>query len=235
MKPPALVLFVKAARPGEVKTRLSPSLSPEQACRMHRAFAEDLVALTADLGADRFLATNDVTDAFVADLARRAGIGLVAQHPGDLGERMLDVQSKLAPDHAGVVILGGDCPTLPAPYVRDALLPAGRDVVLGPATDGGYYLIGAPGPTPELFAGMPWGGPAVLAQTLERATRAAQGVRLLPFWYDVDTPDALALLGAHLAHLSLDVAPVTREALRQIDRGAAPRMRGKLTGRRSTG
>lgn len=210
---PALVVFVKAARQGEVKTRLCPPLTGEQACALHRAFAEDVMSLTAALPAHRILATNDIGDPFVVDLARRAGVPTRLQHPGDLGERMADVFEALAPAHRGVVILGGDCPTLPVAHVREALEQAATRLVLGPATDGGYVLIGAPRPAPHLFTGVRWGGPTVLVDTLTRAAVAGDPVHLLPFWYDVDTEDALALLRAHLLLLPAEIAPATRSAL----------------------
>jgi hypothetical protein len=112
-----------------------------------------------------------------------------------------------------VVIVGGDCPTLPVQHLREALERASRELVIGPAVDGGYYLFGAPHPTPELLSGMVWGGPSVLHETLLRAARAARRVHLLPFWYDVDTPEALALLRAHLPHLPAETARATRAIL----------------------
>lgn len=216
MTQPALVLFVKAAREGEVKTRLCPPLTPARACALHRAFAEDVMSLTAGLPAHRILATNDVDDPFVTELARRASVPIRPQHTGDLGERMADVFEALARAHRGVVILGGDCPTLPVAHLREALEHAGTRLVLGPATDGGYVLIGAPRSTPHLFEGVRWGGPTVLADTLARAAAAHDPVHMLPFWYDVDTEDALALLRAHLLLLPTEVAPATRAALRAL-------------------
>jgi uncharacterized protein len=216
---PALALFVKAPRAGEVKTRLVPTLGAEQACALHRAFAEDAMALTSDLGAARVLATNDPGDPFIVDLARRAAVPIRAQHPGDLGERMADAIAALAPGHRGVVILGVDCPTVPPSYLREALSRAAAGIVLGPATDGGYYLIGASRAVPYLFHGLRWGGPTVLRDTLERAADASDTLHLLPFWYDVDTPDALALLRAHLRLMPAHVAPATRAALGRLAGG----------------
>ena len=213
MTKPALVLFVKAARQGEVKTRLCPPLTPAQACALHRAFAQDVMSLTTGLPAHRILATNDIGDPFVTDLARRAGVPIRLQHPGDLGERMADVFEALAPAHRGVVILGGDCPTLPVAHLREALEQAATRLVVGPAVDGGYVLIGAPRPAPHLFAGVRWGGPTVLADTLTRAAAARDPVHLLPRWYDVDTEGALAQLRAHLLLMPAEVAPATRAAL----------------------
>jgi rSAM/selenodomain-associated transferase 1 len=216
MKATALALFVKAARPGEVKTRLAPPLTPEAACAMHRAFAEDLLALTSGLPVERWVFTNDTTDPFVSNLARGAGVPLHEQHPGDLGDRMLDALERLTPLHQGVVILGSDCPTVPLAFLHEATKRARAGLVLGPAVDGGYYLIGAPRPVPELFSEMPWSGPAVLAETMNRVSRSGEPLHLLPFWYDVDDAEALALLRAHLGMLPPEVAPATRAALRGI-------------------
>jgi len=83
--------------------------------------------------------------------------------------------------------------------------------VLGPANDGGYWLVGARRPAPELFDDMPWGTPVVLPRTLARLRTADHA--LLPFWYDVDDPASMGLLVSHLDVLPPDVAPATRRAL----------------------
>ena len=109
--------------------------------------------------------------------------------------------------------IGSDAPTLPREHLRaarDAL--ASHDVVLGPSTDGGYWLVGARRPAPELFDGMTYGHDRVLTETLARA----RGCALLPFWYDVDRPSDLELLVMHLHHLPESIAPATRRALAVI-------------------
>jgi hypothetical protein len=223
MKRPALVPFFKAPREGAVKTRLCPPLHAAQACALHRAFAQDLLARCATLAADVVLSTDDPTDAFVAELARRHGVPIRPQPPGDLGERMADVVAALAPDHEGVVLVGADCPTLPAGHLDEALERAGDGPVIGPAADGGYLLIGLPRPAPELFSGLRWGGPDVLAETLRRAENAGLALRLLPPWYDVDTGEDLGRLRVDLARLPADAAPATRAALAAIRGRARPR------------
>lgn len=223
MRLPAVALFVKGARPGNVKTRLVPPLSLEHACAMHRAFAEDLVQVVAGLAAEPFVFTDDVDDPFVGDLARRAGMPLLAQHPGNLGDRMLDALARLTPGRRGGIIVGSDSPTLPPAFLREAVERVADGVVLGPALDGGYYLIGGPRPVPELFSGIPWSTPHVLAETLTRAAALGHPFHLLPFWYDVDTAGELALLGAHLATLPRETAPRTRLALEAArEAGEAP-------------
>ena len=109
-----------------------------------------------------------------------------------------------------------DTPGLPDRYLRKALrtLTAHRaDLVLGPARDGGYYLIGLTSPAPELFDGVPWSTKHVYATTLERARRLGLRVASLPPWEDVDTPDALGRLAATLARASGTIAPRTKRWL----------------------
>ena len=89
------------------------------------------------------------------------------------------------------MVIGSDSPTLPVTILRAAFgtLRLDADVVLGPAEDGGYYLVGASRPVAELFRGIPWGTPGVLEATVAAASRAAARLVLLPTWYDVDVPE----------------------------------------------
>ena len=114
-----------------------------------------------------------------------------------------------------MVLIGTDSPTLPAAIVRRGFARLARaDCVLGPATDGGYYLIGAREPLPRsLFASMPWSSGTVGAETLRRARDAGLRVALLPTWYDVDDEAGLARLAADRA---LSRAPHTRAALLRL-------------------
>jgi glycosyltransferase A (GT-A) superfamily protein (DUF2064 family) len=101
-----------------------------------------------------------------------------------------------------VALIGTDVPTLPASILRDAFrLLRNSDVVLGPACDGGYYLVGVSRRVPPIFDGIPWGRSTVLEATLADINRLGLRCRLLPFWYDVDTMPSLRLLAAHLAAL----------------------------------
>ncbi len=121
---------------------------------------------------------------------------LIPQRPGDLGARMHGAFEDLCTDGVrGVILVGSDLPTLPTEHVSAAarsLDDASREVVvLGPAADGGYYLVGLKRPHPELFVGPEWGSATVLDDTVSLAARANLEVRLLPPWYDVDTADDL--------------------------------------------
>ncbi|HJQ83722.1 MAG TPA: TIGR04282 family arsenosugar biosynthesis glycosyltransferase [Candidatus Binatia bacterium] len=172
--------------PGAVKTRLARTLGPEAACALHRAFLLDL--------ADRLRGVQyPVTWAFhppEADFARLVpGSRCRAQAGADLGERMANaIAAEFAEGAGAVVVIGVDAPHLALDTLVEAAgaLAGGADVVLGPARDGGYYLIGLAAPAPELFAGIVWGGADVLAATRASALAAGLAVHLLPADFDVD-------------------------------------------------
>jgi rSAM/selenodomain-associated transferase 1 len=113
-----------------------------------------------------------------------------------------------------VVLIGSDNPTLPGTIVEDACRALDdHDLVIGPSTDGGYYLIGMSAPHPGVFEGITWSTDLVYAQTLERAKQLGLRVAPTPVWYDVDTLAELRRLRRELAGLPPDVAPATRSRL----------------------
>jgi rSAM/selenodomain-associated transferase 1 len=120
---------------------------------------------------------------------------LVPQRGGTIGDRMRHVLAGLfARGYTSVVIVGSDLPTLPDAYVNAAferLRDDRTDVVIGPATDGGYYLIGLRSVSSRLFDAIPWSTPMVLARTMEIAETLRLTVSLTPQWYDVDSVDDL--------------------------------------------
>ena len=128
---------------------------------------------------------------------------LVPQANGDLGDRLSDfVTTQLVAGAASVVVLGSDSPTVPLEYVERAFAQLERaDVVLGPATDGGYYLVGCARRVPPIFDRIDWGGPEVLSQTVARLADPSWRLALLPPWYDVDTLEDWHMLRGHLAAL----------------------------------
>jgi len=203
---PALVLFARAPRPGEVKRRLTPTLTIEEALGLHLALLEDSLELVAraarEAEADPFLSFSEPFETsgsaeFASLEAAARGIPRLAQRQGDLGARLLGALTDLIGDRRpGAVIVGSDSPTLPQAILVDALgrLRAGVDVVLGPAEDGGYYLIALARPAPELFAGVAWGGADVLDATLARAKRLGLAAEQLAPTFDVDESADLARL-----------------------------------------
>jgi glycosyltransferase A (GT-A) superfamily protein (DUF2064 family) len=115
-----------------------------------------------------------------------------------------------------VIIIDSDTPTLPSTYLLDALdriQNESTDLVLGPAEDGGYYLIGLKRPCRSLFDSIPWSGPSVLSETLRRASAQRLEVATLPPWFDVDTASDLLRLRNDLATNGSGLAPHTRAFL----------------------
>jgi rSAM/selenodomain-associated transferase 1 len=220
---PALVLLAKAPRPGYVKSRLQPPLTPQQAADLYAAFLSDLVAATRRLGAVRYLGCDPTADdPFLRELAARERLTLFNQEGADLGTRMCHGLARaLATGHERAVLIGADLPTLPAAHLRAAFRGLEQaEAVLGPSCDGGYYLVGCRGAVPPIFDALPWGTPRVLALTLARLIDRKIPTALLPFWYDVDRPEDLALLRRHLTVLETETgrpkAPATARVLARL-------------------
>ena len=197
-----LGVFAKRPTRGAVKTRLAAESSPEWAAAVAAAFLSDVLDRLSAVEARRVVAF-DPPDAlpYFADLVR-GRFTLLAQSDGDLGRRMASFFAGQLHAGAGpVVLVGTDSPTLPVDFVEEAFRRLERaDVVLGPAADGGYYLIGCAGRLPPVFDSIAWGGPRVLLDTVARLPADCR-LAVLPPWYDVDTlADWFALRG-HLAAL----------------------------------
>jgi rSAM/selenodomain-associated transferase 1 len=128
---------------------------------------------------------------------------LTPQAEGDLGQRLASfISSQLALGASRVVVVGTDSPSLPVEFIERSFVALDdADVVLGPATDGGYYLIGCRDCLPPVFEGIRWSGEAVLADTIARLSDPRWRLALLPPWYDVDTPADWAMLRGHVAAL----------------------------------
>ena len=192
-----VLLFLKAPRPGLVKTRLAGSVGPHGAAELQRAFAADLLEWLAALrGVERRIvfAPADGREDCARLLPTGAGgrFRWEPQVPGDLGARLSAAFSSAFEGGAGrVIALGADAPLLGPGIVRRAFRTlARRDSVLGPARDGGYYLVGLRREEPRIFEGIPWSTPAVLEETLRRIEVARLSGELLPPMGDVDTgPD----------------------------------------------
>lgn len=192
----ALVIFAKAPIPGEVKTRLCPPLTPDEAATLHGSFVLDMLERTKLAGAKlqlpfhRYLACAPSSElVFFKIMEERQGVRLLDQVGEDLGQRMHRTSVELfAKGYKQVIIVGTDVPTLPLSVYQEALAILGRsDVVVGPALDGGYYLIGLTQPVEQLFTGIPWSTDQVLAVTQQKAETLGLSVGLTTAWRDVDT------------------------------------------------
>ena len=194
----AFVVIAKAPRPGLCKTRLEPLLAPDGCARLQEVLIRRAAAWAAAAGPAYVAFTPDDAHDEIAALAPDAK--LIPQADGDLGARLAAATGAALEDHGGpVVLVGVDSPQLHAAHAAAAVddLRAGIDMTVGPATDGGYYLIGLREPHPELFA-LPteaWGGEDVLRLTLEAAATAGLSIGMLRSERDLDdAQDALAFL-----------------------------------------
>ena len=199
----ALVIFAKAPIPGEVKTRLCPPLTPDEAATLHGSFVLDmlerttLAVATLQLPLHRYLACAPSSAlVFFKIMEERQGVKLIDQVGDDLGARMQHAfETMFEKGYHRVCIVGTDVPSLPLDHYKQALaLLETNDLVLGPALDGGYYLIGLTRAAPDLFTRIPWSTDRVLALTQERATTLGLNTALLPQWRDVDTIEDLHAL-----------------------------------------
>lgn len=186
-----LIVFVKRPRPGEVKTRLAQNVGADDASAVYRAMAEHVLRETAARAAGEYGRLVRFTPASAREEIERwlPSEPCAPQAGDDLGERMAHAFAQAFADGTRrVVLIGTDTPALERGHVLQAFQALRtHDLVIGPARDGGYYLVGLAAPRPELFRGIAWSTPSVCAATLARA--AAHGLRThaLPELCDVDT------------------------------------------------
>lgn len=208
-----LAVFVRAPVPGETKTRLAPVLGDEGSAALYRAFVWDVLEhVPAGLEAELWCA-GELDHPELVALAERHHIRRVAQPEVGLGARMATALAAAIARSGRGLVIGSDSPTLGPELLSLAAAALDEaDVVLGPSADGGYYLVGMRGAVAPIFEGVRWSTHHVLEDTLALAGEAGLQPRLLAPWYDVDTPDDLRLLRAHLA-LAPEAAPHTAAQL----------------------
>jgi rSAM/selenodomain-associated transferase 1 len=208
-----VLVFSKPALPGKVKTRLIGELSAVQAAALHAAFLDDLLGR---LERGRF----DLRLAWAVDSAEPLPVSSVPalrQSGGDLGHRLFRGLSEVAREFPAVGAIGSDHPDIPLSLVHQAFdkLVGGADVALGPADDGGYYLIALRREAlrPEIFQEVPWSSSDVLEVTLDHCRELDLKVALLPTGSDVDTPADLDRLCRRLREKAAIDCPRTRRLL----------------------
>jgi hypothetical protein len=209
-----IAFMAKASAPGRDKTRLVPPLTFDEATDLNTAFLQD-VAENLGLADERARAGADQNAAIVGyaaygppgstDFFRRilpASIGLIEAWLPNFGDCLLHtIGEVLARGHQSAVVLNSDSPTLPTEFLvetAEVLARPGDRAVLGPSTDGGYYLLGLKQTHARMFEDITWSIARVAEQTLARAREIGLDVHTLPAWYDVDDVDALNRLVAEL-------------------------------------
>jgi uncharacterized protein len=211
----AIAVMAKAPRPGEVKTRLVPPLTPEVACALSAGFLHDVtenIRLAAqDASIHSYVAyapagSAELFDGILADrtkLVLADGAAVSAAGVNGFGRCLLHAaRSLFAEGYQAVCLLNSDSPNLPTALLAQsaaALAEDGDRVVLGPAEDGGYYILGMKAPHHQLFADVAWSTSAVADQTRQRAQALGLPLVELDPWYDVDDAPSLQRLCQDLA------------------------------------
>ena len=198
MEDQCLVMFIKFPERGQVKSRLVKDLGEEKSAELYRCFIEDLLARFSQ-GNYRFQIAfspaakeREIKEMFGNDFL------YIPQSGEDLGERMKNAFSHcFSEGPRSVVVIGSDIPDLPSWIVEEAFFSLNdHDAVIGPAADGGYYLIGFRKETfnPTVFTGPKWGTEDVFRQTMTILRETGALVYVLPLWQDIDRPENIAIL-----------------------------------------
>jgi hypothetical protein len=234
-----LVIMAKAPRPGEVKTRLAPGLSPEVITNFYCCLLDDTLTLARSLhGVEVAIMcpesdVNELTQ-LAGQLLPRKEASVVAQKGEGLAAGLTSVFAHFAPDHRReanqrrIIAFNSDSPHLPRSVLEDAFETlAAHDVVVGPTHDGGYYLVGAKASHPTLFSGDGMGTSSALERLLSRARSLELSLGFAEPFYDIDVADDLTRLAAEL-RLDPAMAPRTAEWLKEWELAARRLRTGEL-------
>jgi rSAM/selenodomain-associated transferase 1 len=203
----AIGIMCKAPQPGQTKTRLAKAIGAFAASELSACFLRDVAAVIETvpetLGRRGYAVYAPAgTEQVLRELFPEK-FGLLLQGGQDLGDALFGAtRDLLLAGHDCVLLVNGDSPTLPSRFLVqaiEALRNSGDRMVLGPASDGGYYLIGLKHPHKELFTKIEWGTKTVFGSTRERAAEIGLATTVLPEWYDVDDFDTLGWLQDELA------------------------------------
>lgn len=202
--PVSIAILAKAPIPGRVNTRLIPAIGAHAAAVLQERLTERAAAtaLAANVGPVTLWCAPDATHSTFLKLVMQQRIILKRQPEGDLGMRML---AATAASSSPVLVIGTDCPALTEMHLRGAAnsLREGNDVVIIPAEDGGYVLIGTRTAQPAIFAGIAWGTNTVLAESRVRIIEQRLVLTEQPPLWDVDTEADLARLEREFPDLKL--------------------------------
>jgi rSAM/selenodomain-associated transferase 1 len=234
-----IAVMAKASSPGRTKTRLVPPLSFEEAAAFNTAFLQDVAAnilsAASRVNISGYMAFGPPESVGFFRAMLPPGIGLIEAWLPNFGDCLFGTITRLLEaGHAAAVVLNSDSPTLPTSLLVDAasiLARPGDRAVIGPSTDGGYYLLGLKTAHRRLFEDIDWSTERVARQTMERAREIGLPVHVLPAWYDVDELEALRLLHAELcegrcfaadlqSHQARRTAALMRALLRDTDLAA---------------
>jgi uncharacterized protein len=197
-----IAVMAKASTPGLTKTRLVPPLRFEEAAAFNTAFLQDVAANLMAAGRQAeitgYMAFGPPGSEAFFERTLGRDIGLISAWQSNFGDcLLLTIEAMLARGHSAAVVLNSDSPTLPTSLLvetAEVLARPGDCAVLGPSTDGGYYLLGLKRAHRRMFEDITWSTERVAEQTLERAREIGLDVHMLPPWYDVDDLQSLRML-----------------------------------------
>ena len=192
-----IAVFAKAPVPGSVKTRLAGVLGREGAAELHARLVRHALgtAFAAGIGAVELWCAPDADHPFFATCARELGVALHAQSGADLGERMHGAFEHAAAYGDALLVVGSDCPVLPAEMLREAARTLRtHDAVFAPAEDGGYVMVGLARPRRRIFEDIAWGSDTVMRDTRARLAECGLRSKELTTLWDVDRPADLERL-----------------------------------------
>lgn len=197
-----LIVFTRYPEPGKAKTRLAHALGDHGSADIQKKLTEDTLSKVRKF--QQAYAVDIKVYYTGSDLQRMKnwlgpGFSFQSQGKGDLGDRLAEAcSSAFRQGYKRLVIIGSDCPDLAPTHFEQAFAALyDKDLVLGPAADGGYYLIGLNGEYNSLFTGIPWGSGAVLEQTLNNAEKLGLAIATLETLSDVDRPEDLKHINHH--------------------------------------
>ena len=201
MKSVAVAIICKTPMAGKSKTRLSPPLAPEDCAILSSCFIRDLSATIQSLAEEGDVSGFAVYTPLGSEAALRkllpSNFRLVLQGEGDLGARLSKGTADiLDAGYAGAILVNSDSPTLPKSILRAAVdaVRGGDNLVLSPAFDGGYTLVGLSRPHGQIFDNIPWSTTDVYRLTVARAGELGLPVTSVPGWYDVDDAASFGML-----------------------------------------
>lgn len=190
-----LIIFTKAPVPGKVKTRLISALGEEEAAQFYQALLLRTLgtATMSDVSAVQLWCDPDSKHPFLIECEKKFNVSLWDQMGNNLGERMFNAINKATQDFERVILIGCDCPSITPDDIHAAnkKIKRGMDVVLGPAIDGGYYLIACHTAYEDIFRDINWGGPTVLDETRHRIRQRGLKWSEVEKKRDVDEPEDL--------------------------------------------
>ncbi|MCS5489530.1 TIGR04282 family arsenosugar biosynthesis glycosyltransferase [Algoriphagus limi] len=189
MRKEAIIIFQKNPEKGRVKTRLAADIGEDQALEVYLKLCETCYKTCNSYPADKFLFFDSYLPS--ENIPGTEGFHYQIQEIGNLGNKMNEaIQRILAKGYEKVVLIGTDCPELTSEHLKQAFeYLESHELVLGPALDGGYYLIGMKRPRPELFKGIPWSTNEVLEKTIKKCTSIGLSYKSLTELSDLDTLD----------------------------------------------